>query len=267
MKNMIPQLLLEQIALGEKDAKDFYSKYTKEELDKALMDLKKSNEEILRTYSLEEMQKSFVKKSLVVKEQKMTDVKVHHKTKNISFKYISMVAAAVFAFAICIPVISNALNSNYEVVIAQNGTTRVKGNGNNHHQLRLYKKNGNDVVSLKNGEKALENDVIQITYLPGPEKYGVIFSVDGNGNVTRHFPEDTWTSQQLKITGEEIPLEFSYALDDAPKYECFIFVASKNSFDLKEVENLDKSLFSVEYLKKGLYLPKDCSGTMFVLNK
>ena len=46
---MIPQLLLEEILCGEKNEKDFYTKYGKEELQAALAELRKSNEEILRT--------------------------------------------------------------------------------------------------------------------------------------------------------------------------------------------------------------------------
>ena len=44
---MIPQLLLEEINLGEKNASDYYDKYGKEELEKALEDLRKSDEEII----------------------------------------------------------------------------------------------------------------------------------------------------------------------------------------------------------------------------
>ena len=47
---MIPQLLLEEILLGEKDAKNYYSKYGKEELESALEGLRKSNQEILSAY-------------------------------------------------------------------------------------------------------------------------------------------------------------------------------------------------------------------------
>ena len=62
-------------------------------------------------------------------------------------------------------------------------------------------------------------------------------------------------------------MTFSYSLDDAPDYECFIFVASKNQFDLSNIEEIDKKSYSVDFLKKGSYLPKDCDGSIFVLNK
>ena len=47
---MIPQLLLEEISLGEKRAEDYYEKYGKERLENALAELEKSNQEILAAY-------------------------------------------------------------------------------------------------------------------------------------------------------------------------------------------------------------------------
>ena len=146
------------------------------------------------------------------------------------------------------------------------GRERVKG-GELNHQIRLYRQEGGEATLLKNGESASENDLIQITYLPRQYKYGVIFSVDGNGNVTRHFPEESWEAGALAKTGEEVPLSFSYALDDAPDFECFIFAASKSKFDLSEIEEINKESFSIDFLKKGTYLPKGCDGSIFVLKK
>ena len=249
---MIPDLLLEEILLGEKKAQDYYEKYGKEEIENALQELRKSNQEILNIYPAEKMQKEFIKKSLVVKGTKSFK----------SVKYISYAAAALIAAALFVPVAMNNLKAT-----SSKNITRAKGSVSKHQELRLYKKSGNDAVILKNGTDARENDVIQITYLAGEYNYGVIFSVDGSGNVTRHFPEDSWKAEKLQKTGAEVPLEFSYKLDAAPKYECFIFVASKNSFDMSKIENVDKNKYSIEYLKNGSYLPSECESSVFVLNK
>ncbi|MCR4626767.1 MAG: hypothetical protein K5640_03895, partial [Treponema sp.] len=64
---MIPQLLLEQILSGEKDEKDFYSKYGREELQKAVADLKKSDEEIFNSYSSDDMEAAVLKKMMTAK--------------------------------------------------------------------------------------------------------------------------------------------------------------------------------------------------------
>ena len=58
---MIPQLLLEEILNGEKNEKDFYTKYGKEELQAALAELKKSNKEILSAYPAEAMKSEIIK--------------------------------------------------------------------------------------------------------------------------------------------------------------------------------------------------------------
>ena len=249
---MIPQLLLEEIALGEKRAEDYYEKYGKEEIEKALAEINASNEEILKEIPVASAEKNFVKKSMFVKETKSVK----------TFSYIKYAAAAAFAFALILPFAFSRRSVN------DNGSTvRVKGNGARHHQIRLYKKDGNSAVSLTNGSEVRENDVIQITYLAGEYNYGVIFSVDGNGNVTRHFPEESWKSEKLEKTGEEVPLKFSYELDDAPKYECFIFVASKKPFDMSKIEDVKKSVYDINFLKKGTYLPEGGAGSIFVLNK
>ena len=51
----IPTRILEQIHNSELDAKDFYSLYGKENIETALDGLKKSDEEILNTYSVDAM--------------------------------------------------------------------------------------------------------------------------------------------------------------------------------------------------------------------
>ena len=111
--------------------------------------------------------------------------------------------------------------------------------------------------------------MIQITYIPGNKNYGVIFSLDGNGNLTRHFPEDNWIAGKLENNGEEIPLSFSYKLDDAPEYELFVFVASMNEFSLEELEDFanGKKKLKPDYLKDGEHFPKNSEATFFVLNK
>ncbi len=259
---MIPQLLLEEINLGEKDAKDYYEKYGKEQLENALAELRKSDKEILAAYPAEKF--SATTRSAAQKQAAPSAniIRMGKKPKNFytTINRIFFAAAAVFALAFFVPLLSNGIKG-----LAGSATTRLKGNA--HHQIRLYKQNGADAVLLKNGETAKEKDLVQLAYIPGSYNYGVIFSVDGNGNITRHFPDASWQAEKLQKTGEEVPLSFSYQLDDAPKYECFVFVASKEPFDFSKIESLDKKEFSVDFLKKGSYLPKDCDGSIFVLNK
>ena len=258
---MIPELLLEQILLGEKDERDYYKKYGKSEIQAALAELRASNEEILAKYPVEKAYEEFIKRGFAVHNKVDTG---SHKRVFVGARFIKYASAAVLLFVLAGPIVMNYKNTTKTGAAAP--AVRVKG-GEIHHQIRLYRQDGAEATLLKNGTTASENDLIQITYIPGEYKYGVIFSVDGNGSVTRHFPEDSWKAGALERTGDEVPLSFAYALDDAPKYECFIFVASKSVFDLSKIEKINKDKFSIDFLKKGSYLPKDCDGSIFVLNK
>ena len=255
---MIPQLLLEQILCGEKNEKDFYKKYGKAELQKALEDLRKSNEEILSSHPLGKQKEEVTRKMIVRQEKKSSFSK---------FALAKYGLAALFAAAFITPValrISKTAASE-NALISSDSSIRLKGKA--HHQIRLYRQKGSRAELLKNGESASENDLIQITYIPGLYDYGVIFSVDGNKNITRHFPEESWQAGKLEKTGEEVPLSFSYALDNAPEYECFIFVASKNPFDLSGIEKISSDLIDLDFLKKRSWLPQSCDASFFVLKK
>lgn len=280
---MIPQLLLEEILLGEKAENDYYDKYGKEELQSALADLRKSDEEILAAYPQDAMEEAIIKKSFAEKNRKLSSGNAsgtaagtaapEKKHYSIAFRYS---AAAVLLFALATPLIIRNFNaaSNRPVSpaesLVENGDANspyIGVKGTSHHQIRLYKQKGGKALVMEDGDLAKENDLIQITYTPGAYNFGVIFSVDGNGNVTRHFPENSWEAAKLEKTGEEVPLSFSYALDDAPDYECFVFVASKNAFDLSKMDKISSRKFSIDFLKKGSYLPKDCDSSVFILNK
>ncbi|WP_407397355.1 hypothetical protein [Treponema sp.] len=253
---MIPQLLLEEINLGEKNAQDYYDKYGKEELEKALADLRKSDEEILKAYPIKEMSLKF--------EERTSVKETNNVFKFRSLRVWAMAAAAVLTIAFCVPFMYNGIKEKQNTF-----ETRVKGGESVHSQLRLYKKAGSEILRLASGDKAQENDVIQITYIPGNKNFGVIFSFDGNGNITRHFPDDSWTAGKLEKTGEEVPLSFSYALDAAPEYECFIFVASGEEFSLDKIEKAANGKNAIRYdqLKSGKYFPKGAEASVFILEK
>ena len=250
---MIPQLILEEIMLGEKKEEDFYGRYNKADLEKELSELRKSNEEILLAYPAED----FVKKIDSAKKTSPV-LQLTKSTYKVSvWKYC---IAAVMLFALALPFAMHNLRTT-----SVQSNIRVKGNAR--QQIKLYKQNGNDAVVLKSGESARKNDLIQITYTSGSFNYGVIFSVDGNGNLTRHFPENSWQAAELEKTGNEVPLSFAYALDDAPDYECFVFVTSKDKFDLSALEKISRKEYNLDFLQKGSYLPKNCEHTVFILNK
>ncbi len=259
----IPTRILEEIKNSEVDAKSFYSTYGKENIEAAINDLKKSDEEILNTYSVQAMKAAVA--------GKLNEGKINNSNGTIlkfpAYKIVSYAAAAVLLAAILIP----AGLKNSRIPAGQTPTERVKGNAAAHSvtepQIKLYRQKGLEIQALNDGDFARSGDVIQITYNAGSDEYGVIFSVDGNGNITRHFPENTWQAAHLERRADETPLDFSYELDNAPDFECFIMVTSKKQFSLDGIENQIKNKTDIDYLTKLSYLPKKTEGITFTLEK
>ena len=268
----IPARILEEIKNSEVDAKNFYSIYGKENIEAALNDLKKSDEEILNTYSVQAMRAAVAGK--LAAKGGTTNGNSNSSTgsrpvilRMPATRFISYAAAAVLLAAVLIP----AGLKNSKIAATNAPTERVKGNATapaiTNPQIKLYRQKGREIQALNDGDFARSGDVIQITYNGGTNEYGVIFSVDGNGNITRHFPENSWQAAQLEQRNDEIPLDFSYELDNAPDFECFIMVTSKKAFSLENIENQIKNKTDIDYLTKLSYLPKKTEGVTFTLEK
>lgn len=299
----IPTRILEAICNNELQAQDFYDVYGKENVINACNEIKLSNEQIKQTYSVEDMKRAVAQKLQNVKnhENSEKDKKIgknevkkqnfvvlrgkntekHQKMSFFKFKVIVPAMAAAVLAAVILPRMilpENLQNSqNLSENSAKNANIRVKGaknienlensRQNQKTEIRLYKKTDDGVQLLSNGDSVKKGDVIQITYAPGKNNYGVIFSVDGNGNITRHFPEKSWNSERLSHEKPEIPLNFSYELDNAPNFECFVMVSSEKEFNLNDIEKRIENSKELDYLLEMKYLPKKTDGAVFVLEK
>lgn len=249
----IPSRIIEGIYSSELKAENYYSTYGKENIQQALEELKKSNMEILNKYTPEDM-----KAAVMAKRTGKVSFK--------AYKIVTYAAAAVFIAAIAIPV---GLTSYKSRTPAAATTVRLKGDTPiiQEANLFVYRQNGSEIHSLENEAVAKEGDVLQITYQAGNNEYGIIFSVDGNGNITRHYPENSWTAAKLKHSNEEIPLDFSYELDNAPNFEYFIMVGSQNQFSLENIENKIKHKTDINYLQKHSFFPKKTEVKTFLIKK
>lgn len=108
--------------------------------------------------------------------------------------------------------------------------TRIKGL---EPALALFRKTGSGAEPLQPGAKARPGDVLRIGYRSGGLRYGAIFSVDGDGNVTRHWPLAGDSAGRLE--GGEALLPGAFELDAAPEYERFYLLASERVFPLNPV--------------------------------
>lgn len=91
--------------------------------------------------------------------------------------------------------------------------------------LYLYRKTPQGVERLANGASARAGDLLRTAYFAAAPGYGVILSLDGNGQVTVHFPA---SNAPAKIeSGAKVALDRAYELDDAPGFERFWFLYSR----------------------------------------
>lgn len=292
----IPNRIAEAICNNEAKSEDYFDIYGKENIEKKCAEIYESNEQIIKKYPAEQIKtaitqklqnnqkrKNFNKKITKIENFRKKVTRIPKKTYIFTnSKVIFSTTAIAILAAIILPTgmlyLKNSENrANSTEISAQNENFRIKGAANHQNQtifnenqkteMYLYRKNSYGVQLLEDGDFAKNGDIIQITYSPGKNEYGIIFSIDGNGNITRHFPEKSWESERLSHEKSEIPLDFSYELDNAPNFECFVMVSSKNQFDLNDIEKRIKKTNDLEYLKKLSFLPRKTDGTVFILEK
>ncbi len=91
-------------------------------------------------------------------------------------------------------------------------------------RLEVHRQRGDSKEELAAEAIASEGDVLQLSYVAAGRDFGVIFSIDGRGEVTEHF------AGPLTPNGNH-PLDHAYELDDAPGFERFVLVASETPLE------------------------------------
>jgi len=230
MKNRkIPQFFLEQALLDElsEEKKEIVNRG---EVSERLEELEASNREILMKYDPSEIAGK-IRDRLETAEHEETRQKV------IQPNWFSQHRVGVIAAAAAFAIVAGASPFLFRHSPEVDGAapvaeiTRIKGM---EFTISLYRKMGNAVEELSNGAIAGESDLIQISYNAAGKPFGAIFSIDGRGVVSLHFPDNEKGSLVLERDGE-VALDFSYRLDDAPLFERFFFVASDKTFTLDTV--------------------------------
>ncbi len=107
------------------------------------------------------------------------------------------------------------------------GDTRIKGLD---ARMEVWKKIGDSAVQMSNLDEAREGDEIQLRYSVPEKCFGLLFSMDGNGTLTMHMAEG---NKAIALEpGKMTTLPFAYKLDNAPKFEKFFFLTSRDAFEL-----------------------------------
>jgi len=216
-----------------------------EALKKRVKEIKVSNQSILSEYNPEEMMDAFERKLHFRNVQEEYHPEEFGDDNKGSFLAglglptgVLKVVGGLAILALLLVPVSKTFWDRPTDAVGKAEEIRIKG-----HKpvLKIYKKTPGNVPGAGGGfEKlsgdnwAVEGDVIQMGYVAAGKKYGTIFSVDGRGAFTLHFPVSEKSSPVLKGDGENLLTE-AYELDDAPFFEKFFFVTAKDKMDLIEV--------------------------------
>lgn len=114
---------------------------------------------------------------------------------------------------------------------------RVKGDST---RVAVYRQGPGGAERLAPGALVQPGDVLQAAYQVTKAVQGALISVDGDGNVTVHLASGG--RSVALVPGAEKPLEFSYELDRAPRYEVFFLVTSNKAFELEPIRQTLKKV-------------------------
>ena len=240
-------LFIEKYRMGEmseQEKADFEASFDDPEiLRKKIEELEASDGEILNDFPADRMAASILDK--LNAEQSGTveadpiegDSAEKAKTKNIRvfnivrFAGLAAAAALVLAFGLNYNTGGKVTSGNLAAATDIQSAERVKGT---EPTLRIYRNAGDSAEVLQNRDIAFASDLLQIEYISGSFRNGVIFSIDGRGTVTMHQP--TYDSMPADLEqGGAVLLPYAYELDDAPDFERFFFITGGSGFDMDEV--------------------------------
>ncbi len=141
------------------------------------------------------------------------------------------------------------------------GTERIKGMD---PVLSVFRAEGESVNLLDERDRARAFDLLQLEYNGAGYPYGIIFSIDGRGVITLHYPASPAVVPQLDPGAVLLP--YSYQLDDAPDFERFFFVTSRERFAPEEVLEAARKLTESEG-RGRLELPKHFNQSTLTILK
>lgn len=250
----IPDIDLERFALGELGAERLKDIENRLQVDpeeaKRLDALFASNEDILTDYPARQMAAGI--------QERLRRAEGEQKRK--AYRIIAPITA-VAAVALVIAGVFVSMQTSRPGL---ESSEIILTKGNREPTLFVYRHRTGGEERLLPGGVAKAGDVIQLRYAAKGAKYGMIFSVDGRGTSTLHFPSSSQSSTALSKRGVQ-SLSFSYELDDAPDFERFFFVTGSHPIDVESILEIGRSLGRNP--TKPLPLPSDLRQSDFLLRK
>ncbi len=266
-KTQLSDMLLEQYILNELPRKKMkeIEEYLKKnpEANQQLDNMKKSNTEILSSYNADEITAEIKRRYEIQKDLVRKDkAKPYSNFRRFTLPAFAMATAAVI-LVLFTPILNNLIRNPID-----NGSLEVTRTKGEKTKLYIYRKNENRIEVIENGSITKEYDLLQIAYVSREEGHGVILSIDGRGSVTLHYPEDSSSSTKLKLN-KKILLPSAYELDDAPTFEKFFFITSKDKLNVKQILKSAKiqSARPAGILKENLNIDSSISQISFLVKK
>ena len=242
MSAPLSQYWLEKLAAGELTAEE--QQRLREQhgaaLDAALESLHRSNQEVLRRYP------SF-----------RVEGRAPRGAGRPAPAWVLVPVAAVCALVL---LVRPSLLVGSSEVREDREITRTKGTIG--PKLLVHRQRDGGAELLGDGAAARADDLLQLSYEAAGAAYGAVFSVDGRGQLTLHYPERADGSTALRRDGVQ-PLPRSYQLDDAPAFERFVFVTSPQPIQLDSILEAAKAVGS----SQSLPLPPSFEQFSLTLNK
>lgn len=110
---------------------------------------------------------------------------------------------------------------------------RIKGND----RLMLFRMAGTQSQQLEDGAAVAAGDGVQVLFQVDAPGCVAVYSVDGNGAVSKHFPADGGCCSQ--VTGGSLTsAPRGFVLDATPGFERFFLLKSGKPFDCASAEKL-----------------------------
>ncbi|MCP4676843.1 MAG: DUF4384 domain-containing protein [Deltaproteobacteria bacterium] len=251
VERRVPDIEIERLALGElspEREEEVRGLLEEESGGMARLDvLLTSNEEILAEYPPHQMAVQIQERA--AQSDKTAPAKIR------AWFALPAIASAAAAFALVWMLLPTVNPNSPEVIILKGPTDPA---------LFVFRKSTGEEERLKEGARVKAGDILQLKYAARGAAHGVIFSIDGRGGVTLHFPGAPDKSTALR-KGKARALSFSYELDDAPGFERFFFITSSDPLDVNGVLTAGRSLGTNE--TAPLILPESLAQNDFLLKK
>ena len=235
----VPEILIEQYALGELSPEKAREIEQSPSFAERIARIEQSNAEILAQYPPDQFV-ARIRNQVAAEQAREADRTAPRqawKRPVVRWLTVALPGAAVIVAGVFIAVQGfvgsgfGASGSNVDDVV------RLKGSVPELSVYRLVEgpdTRDAEAEKLFDGALARAGDRLQLEYNAGDREYGAIISVDGRGGVYPHFPV-ALSSEPKLVVGRDQRLPFGYQLDDAPRFEHFYFITSRETFSVQQL--------------------------------